>query len=423
MRLALVLAGRYPDLRGSQVLVQQLADGIRGRGHAVHLVTYGAVASGRPGPRAGRIARDLGLVARLWRTVRREAIDLIHAHNYEAAIASLVVGRATGRPVVYHGHTALAEELPLYFRARLARALAHRLGRLLDAHVPRRADFCIAVTEELGEILRRRGVAARDLTCIAPAAAPRDASAHRPRAGSEALVCYAGNLDGYQNLGFLLRSFVRVRARVPAARLVLVTHAAAAARGRRAVLQALIPRRARRTGSASRRSERHGASATGRDHHGGCGRHRSRDHREGARRRERGGARDPARPRRGARARAGDGRDPSPPPDPHHREAGRGRGPRGHDRADRLPERRRDRAPLGRGEPRLRRGGRPLHARGGAARARGRDRRPGLGAAPQGGDARGRPPLPGADGDPGPAPRGEAGGAPSPRDHAAHAGP
>src|SRR5881396_1329577 len=187
MRLALVLAGRYPDLRGSQVLVQQLADGIRGRGHAVHLVTYGAAASGRPGPRAGRMVRDLGLVARLWRTVRREAIDLIHAHNYEAAIASLVVGRATGRPVVYHGHNALAEELPLYFRARLARALAHRLGRLLDAHVPRRADFCIAVTEELGDILRRRGVAASDLTCIAPAAAPRDAAAHRPRVGQEAV--------------------------------------------------------------------------------------------------------------------------------------------------------------------------------------------------------------------------------------------
>ncbi|HUE29873.1 MAG TPA: glycosyltransferase family 4 protein [Verrucomicrobiae bacterium] len=226
MRLALVLAGRYPDVRGSQVLVQQLADGLRGRGHGVHLVTYGAAASGRPGPRFGRVARDAALVARLWRTVRREAIDLIHAHNYEAAIASLLVGRATGRPVVYHGHNALAEELPLYFRARLARELARQLGRLLDAHVPRRADFCIAVTEELGEILRRRGVAARDLTCIAPAAAPRDAAVHRPRSGQEALVCYAGNLDGYQNLGFLLRSFARVRAWLPAARLVLVTHAA-----------------------------------------------------------------------------------------------------------------------------------------------------------------------------------------------------
>src|SRR6266704_6726275 len=47
-----------------------------------------------------------------------------------------------------------------------------------------------------------------------------------PTDSSDGLVCYAGNLDGYQNLGFLLRSFARVRARVPAARLVLVTHAA-----------------------------------------------------------------------------------------------------------------------------------------------------------------------------------------------------
>src|SRR6266446_2383832 len=360
-----------------QVFFFQAEDGIRDYKVTGVQTCALPISSGRPGPRAGRIVRDLGLVVRLWRTVRREAIDLIHAHNYEAAIASLVVGRATGRPVVYHGHNALAEELPLYFRARLARRLARRLGRLLDAHVPRRADFCIAVTEELGEILRRRGVAARDLTCIAPAAAPRDASAHRPRVGSEALVCYAGNLDGYQNLGFLLRSFVRVRARVPAARLVLVTHAAPGAlrravgpgveivraasydevRARLDAADVAVSPRAERYGfpmkllnymaagkaivasagsakglrdgvtgrivpdgdeaafaaavvellsdAAARRSERHGASATGRDHHGGRGRHRSRDHREGARRRERGGGRDPARPRRGPRARAG----------------------------------------------------------------------------------------------------------------------
>src|SRR5206468_920264 len=116
--------------------------------------------------------------------------------------------------------------------------------------VPRRADFCIAVTEELGEILRRRGVAARDLTCIAPAAAPRDAAAHRSRVSSEALVCYAGNLDGYQNLGFLLQSFARVRARVPAARLVLVTHAAPGALRRAGARPARGRRAARGRGSA-----------------------------------------------------------------------------------------------------------------------------------------------------------------------------
>src|SRR5207302_2909370 len=95
MRIALVLAGRYPDLRGSQVLVRHLAEGIGSRGHAVHLVTYGPIASVPPGPRVERVVRDVELFARLWRTVTRAEIDVIHAHNYEAAIASLAVARLT----------------------------------------------------------------------------------------------------------------------------------------------------------------------------------------------------------------------------------------------------------------------------------------------------------------------------------------
>src|SRR5688500_17284307 len=52
---------------------------------------------------------------------------------------------------------------------------------------------------------------------------------------SDPLVCYAGNLDGYQNLRFLLDAFARVRAAEPAARLVLVTHADAQANAARLV--------------------------------------------------------------------------------------------------------------------------------------------------------------------------------------------
>ena len=226
MRIALVLAGPYPDLRGSQVLLRHLAGGIRGRGHTVHLVTYGDVGPVPSGPWTGRILRDVALVVRLWATVRREAIDVIHAHNYEAAIAGLAVGRLTGRPVVYHGHTALADELSLYFGSVLARRAAARLGRLLDASVPRRADFCIAVSETLGDILRRRGVLEHGLACIPPVPPPGDTGRAPRRAASTGLVCYAGNLDGYQNLGFLLEAFARVRACVPGARLVIATHAA-----------------------------------------------------------------------------------------------------------------------------------------------------------------------------------------------------
>ncbi len=227
MRIVLVLAGPYPALRGSQVLVQQVATGLERRGNTVHLVTYGRRDVRRQGPSIERVGRDLWLTVCLWRTVRRERIDVIHAHNYEAAIAGLLVARVTGRPLVYHGHNALAEELPTYFTRPRTRRIARTVGGLLDAQVPRRADFCIAVSEALGDMLRQRGVPEGELACIHPVGDPSELDPVPPTDGSTGLVCYAGNLDRYQNLDFLLRSFVRVRADVPRARLVLVTHAAA----------------------------------------------------------------------------------------------------------------------------------------------------------------------------------------------------
>jgi glycosyltransferase involved in cell wall biosynthesis len=233
MRIALVIAGPYPAFRGSQVLVSHLVSGLRARGHEVHLVTYGPRRGHRPGPRPGRLALDALLGARLWGAVRRGRIEVIHAHNYEAGVAALLVGRLTGRPVVFHGHSALVDELPLYVSSRAARRWMHRLGRVLDTQVPRRADGCIAVSQDLGEQLRRAGVAAQALACIEPAVAPADLGDAGDGPGADGVVCYAGNLDGYQNLGFLLHAFARVRAAEPRARLVLVSHPDARGHARR----------------------------------------------------------------------------------------------------------------------------------------------------------------------------------------------
>jgi 1,2-diacylglycerol 3-alpha-glucosyltransferase len=235
MRIALVIAGPYPAFRGSQVLVSHLAAGLRQRGHEVSLVTYGPRRGERPGPRPTRLALDVLLVARLWRAVRRERIEVIHAHNYEAGIAALLVGRATGRPVVFHGHSALADELPLYASSSAGRRWMGGLGRLLDTQVPRRADGCVAVSEELGARLRRAGVREQALACLEPAVAPAELDQDGGSAGSDGVVCYAGNLDAYQNLGFLLDSFARVRDAVPGARLVLVSHPDAREHARRLV--------------------------------------------------------------------------------------------------------------------------------------------------------------------------------------------
>jgi glycosyltransferase involved in cell wall biosynthesis len=211
-----------------------MADGLRSRGHTVELVTYGSWLAESPGPGARRMAMDVALLARLVARIRRERIDVVHAHNYEAAIAGLVAARLTGRPLVYHGHCAMGDELPTYFASPRLRALAARVGHALDEHVPRRADFCIAVTDELGARLRQVGVRDDAVACIEPVAAPAELRPVTEPAG-EPLVCYAGNLDGYQNLEFLLAAFRRIRAAEPTARLVLVTHADAQANAARLV--------------------------------------------------------------------------------------------------------------------------------------------------------------------------------------------
>lgn len=246
------MAAPYPALQGSQVLVRQLAEGLARRGHRVHLLAYGAepdCVSGpvsihripqlwgcritTSGPHLGKIVLDALLTLRLLAVVRRAGVDLIHAHNYEAAIAALLVGRMTARPVVYHGHSAMGDELPTYFAGSWMRAAAARLGAWLDRHVPCRADYCIGVTTELVTLLRARGVSPDGVECVAPGRIDLDdpSALRRPEdspppngEGGGGVLLYAGNLDGYQNLEFLLRSFRRVRATRPQARLLVVTH-------------------------------------------------------------------------------------------------------------------------------------------------------------------------------------------------------
>jgi glycosyltransferase involved in cell wall biosynthesis len=241
MRIALVIAGPYPSLRGSQVLVSHLATGLGQRGHHVRVVSYGAGRGERPGLRPHRLGRDAMLLARLWRVVQREGLDVLHAHNYEAAIAALVVGRLTRRPVVYHGHSAHADELPLYASRPAVRRWLGRFGGLLDRHVPRRADCCIAVSADLADRLRAAGLGADALVCLEPASPPGELEGCWAGPGEDAVVCYAGNLDAYQDVDHLLRAFAAVRATAPDACLRLVSHPEAREHAARLAARGLAP--------------------------------------------------------------------------------------------------------------------------------------------------------------------------------------
>ena len=223
MRIAHAIAGPYPAFRGSQVLVAQLVAGLRERGHLVDVVSYGSWMAERPGFHPGRVPLDLVLVVKLARAVRAGGIEVVHAHNYEAATAALLVSRWTGVPFVFHGHSAMADEMPLYAAGPGGARLLSRMGAFLDGTIPRAAAACLAVTDELAAVLQRAGV--RRVTSLPPVLHPNGAGGAASAEESPGpTVVYAGNLDAYQNFDLLWQAFARVRRRVPAVRLVIVTH-------------------------------------------------------------------------------------------------------------------------------------------------------------------------------------------------------
>lgn len=244
-RVAVVAACSFPSPRGSQVLVQSVAEQLARLGHEVHLITYGSRAAylppagvfwhstgwaaggpARPGLRWTKLPQNLMLLALLWRVVVRERIEVVHAHNYEAPLLSFIVRWATGVPVVYHAHNALGDELARYAGGGWRARFAARLGRWLDEHIPRRADHAVALTPELAEFLATCGVPPDRITVVAPAGLPQAPAVSanlEPRAARFA-VTYAGNLDAYQDLDVLVEAFALVRSRLPTAFLTVVTH-------------------------------------------------------------------------------------------------------------------------------------------------------------------------------------------------------
>ena len=185
-----------------------------------------------------KVVLDFFLLLLLLRVVRRERIQVIHAHNLEGPLLAYVVRFLTGVPVVYHAHNALTDELPCYFYSGWARRLARRIGVFLDHRIARWADYSIALSDRLAAFLAVRGAGGRIVTV--PPGIGHIPSNGRPATRREGgpLIMYAGNLDPYQNLGCLLEGFDRVCAAEPRARLVLVTHKAAYAQNRQRALLA-----------------------------------------------------------------------------------------------------------------------------------------------------------------------------------------
>lgn len=235
LRIALVGACPFPVPQGSQVFIRDNALALQALGHEVHLVVYG-YGEGRDtsgltihrcrripgegktaaGPSLAKPFQDLAMVFKVRRVVRRHRIDVVIAHNYEALLVGLAAGK---RPLIYHAHNAMSDELPYYFRWA---AGAAKLGRWLDRTFPRRADRVVVPHQRLAGHLVVRGCAHDKVTVVPP---PLCAGDFDPCTVMDELppVLYTGNLDAYQNLGLLFAAMERVRKTFPNARLQIAT--------------------------------------------------------------------------------------------------------------------------------------------------------------------------------------------------------
>jgi len=281
MRLLLVGAFPYPLAQGSQVYLQEQARALRAAGDEPTILTWGRrdeiptpIADlaeieqrsvpqwARPrrlrsGPGWSRPVSDLGLFMTLRHEIasktRENSYDAILTHNAEACVISLRLRQGTGRgrtpPVIYCAHTLMGQELSTYLNSSFEkgirsissartrrRRLGDRLGRSVDRWIARRADGWIALTHSAERVMRSGSIAPGAVVpppLTDPLGDPLlvggqglDIEAVLERLGLEArsYFLYAGNLDGYQELGLLAATAARLAAEGAGERIIVATH-------------------------------------------------------------------------------------------------------------------------------------------------------------------------------------------------------
>ncbi|MBA3831105.1 MAG: glycosyltransferase family 4 protein [Chthoniobacterales bacterium] len=245
--IAMVAACPFPANHGTPAAIKEMAEELARRGHSIRVVTYplshdipvtgveidrvaqiGWNRAVNVGPSYQRLMFDALLLLKLFQVVRSSKIEVIHAHNYEAALIGGIVGRLTGVPVIYNAINTMISELPSFGFIR-PRAFAIGLARVLDYIVPRMADSIIADTEELRSFILGKGIDPERVITIHSGVRPEmfeaaDGARVRNRfADSDApLIIYTGTFDAFQGLSYLLEAFKIVHEHKPTARLLLV---------------------------------------------------------------------------------------------------------------------------------------------------------------------------------------------------------
>ncbi len=234
--IAMVAACPFPANHGSAASIREMSDTLSEMGHNVHIVTYPTgqeeivvrhakvhrTAPFRPesnakvGPSPEKFLRDFALLRLLCRVIRRERIDIVHAHNYEGALIGVMAKWITGRPLLYNAVNLMSDELAGYRFIRPA-WLAHGIARALDWFIPIFPDHITAVSPALKEWFVEHGTPERKVDMVPAGIVPEmfdNAAPEKFRAryqlDDRPIVMYTGVLNAFQRIDYLLRAFAVV---------------------------------------------------------------------------------------------------------------------------------------------------------------------------------------------------------------------
>ena len=246
--IAVVAACPFPVNYGSPGAIRELSATLSEMGQEVHIVTYpqgedlpvgqahlhrvsrpGVNRAFSVGPSGEKLFLDFLMLGELCRTIRREKIEIIHAHNYEGALIGLFGKLMTGKPMIYQSVCLMSDELASYRFIRPT-FIARWLGAVLDWFVPIFPDHIIAVTQELYDWLSRHGVPKKRLSMIPSGITPAmfdhvdpERFRHKYGIGSRPVVMYTGITNAFQRIDYLIRAFPLVLKEMPGAVLMIVS--------------------------------------------------------------------------------------------------------------------------------------------------------------------------------------------------------
>lgn len=247
--IAMIAACPFPSHQGTQVFIRHLANALAAAGHAIHLVTYAEsepLAADldprvawhrvptppvglRSGPSFARVAADAALLRYTVELLTARDIDVLHAHNVEGLSIGAVASRLMDVPLVYHAHTRLESELPLYARSGIGRGAARLLGMTFERLAPKTAKAVICFDGEQAARFKHAGVSSARLHVIPlglamDELAPASESVLAPNVAKTPRIAYAGNPDAYQNLELLRAAFALMRKQTPGLELRLISN-------------------------------------------------------------------------------------------------------------------------------------------------------------------------------------------------------